>query len=180
METITQRFNAAIQNFMRSPAYATTRKLRARVFIDDFDPEIARLKILEIVEMAMRALERADVRRQEKAARADDSQMKFLGPGFAELFVSTGQRLPLKSGKKKAFDLMTGEELNESAEVYLEKAKQRASKDIEQDERRARYLKELAVAMAPYTETNPALTFRDFRELRASEGARKTRTAGEP
>lgn len=180
MQTITERFRAAIQNFMRSPEYASlNRKLRARVFIEDVEPETSRLILLDMTERAFRMEERRQVREGERAE--EDPQMKLLGPGFAELFVSVRERLPLRGGKKAVMDRMTPAQFRESASVIRSRGKKRAAEIVKKDERRAVYLTELAHAMSPYERTHRGLTFREYRQL-VSTGVpakERTRTAGE-
>lgn len=170
MQTINERFRAAILDFMHAPEYsACDSKTRARVFAEDYAPVIARHRLLDLIEMSFRAEERADVREAEKTAQAEDSQMRILGPGFAELFTSLHQRLPLKKGRRM-FDLMTEPEFRQSAAAFRTKGQTIAARNTEIHERRANYLDGLADAMAPHSKARPALTFRDYREL-VADGA---------
>lgn len=181
--TVAQQFKNAIQNWMHSPDYREKKgrnfgvKIRARVIIDDAEPKLARLFLLEATERICRALERAEERGGEEVGERDEAQLKLLGPGFAELFVSIRERLPLKSGRKKQFALMTATEFDESADAIWSQAKKGAAKNIEKAEQRAKYLHDLARQMRPHAASDPGLTFRDFAKLPAagSEASEQSR-----
>jgi hypothetical protein len=93
--------------------------------------------------------ERADVRAAEAAERAESPQLKFVAPGFAELFSGLQQRVPLKKGTMR-IERMTVTQLRESAAALRTRAKNRAEKTAHADERRAAWLDEMANEMSPH------------------------------
>lgn len=167
--TVSQRFKVAVQNFMRSPhdSGVFSGKTRARVFVEDAEPDLSRLFAVDNAERIMRAEDRAAMREAQESETREDPQMRLLGPGFAELFRSVRERLPLRKGKK-VLDLMNTSQLRESAVVIRSTAKKRADRSTEIHERRANYLEGLADAMSPYAQVRRGLTFREYRDLAAA------------
>lgn len=171
MQTIlAQQFKEAVNNWMRSPENSGkfSGKTRARMIIDEAEPKLARLFLLEYTERLCRGLERAVIRGQDTGGHEEEVQMRLLGPDFAALFVSVRERLPLKSGKKKQFALMTAAEIDESADAIWREAKKGAAQNIEKAEARATYLRELAREMRTEGSAARKLIFRDFAKLRTA------------
>jgi hypothetical protein len=168
--TIAQKFRDRISNFLHSPENLGkfTHSIRARVFIDEAEPNLARLFLLDQTERLFRLEERLAERKNEEHRVREDPQLRLLGPGFAELFGSVRERLPLKTGKRVILDLATVSQIRESAVVIRIQARKRATRNTERDERRAKYLEGLADAMSPYAQVHRKINFRDFRELAAA------------
>lgn len=165
--TIEQRFRSAVRNFIHSPKKAGNNRdaVRAKVFIEQEEPELARLFLLDQTERLMRIEERAAERASEAAVRADDPQMKLAGPGFAELFTGFSQRLPVKNGHKVQLRLMTVTQMRESAAELRARAKKRVEKSGAVEDRRAQWLDEMADQISPHAQAHRRLKFGDYLDL---------------
>lgn len=164
-----QRFRDAIRGYMRASGNhqvsgAKNAGLRSRKFVEEIEPDLARLFLLDFVERVMRAEEHSMHLGAEQAARAEDPQMRLLGPGFAELFRSIRQRLPLKHGTRM-LDRMTVSQLRESAMVLRAQSRQRAQKHAAAHSQRAEYLDGIADRMSPFAEVHRGLVVSDYLEL---------------
>jgi hypothetical protein len=113
--------------------------------------------------------------------RTMGAQMRFVAEGFAELFTSLRQRLPLKTGKL-TLGRMKVSQLRESATVLFDRARKRRQERTDADFRRAKFLEDEADAMSPYARAEHNLEYARFLELRASgvtvTEKERTRTAG--
>lgn len=164
---IAQRFRDAIRNAALSapPKESNpTSGARARVFIEETEPELSRAFLLDYVERAMRAAEREVVR--AAVDTAPDPQMKFVAPGFSELFRSPRQRLavgPGRSARRVPLEDMTIGQIRKSAEVFAKRAKNAPTLA----QRRADYLRKIAEEMSPYADAHYRLTYGHYLQLRA-------------
>ena len=170
--SMVQRFRSAIRGYMQASGNhqvsgARNSNLRARKFIEEIEPDLARIFLLDFVEGVMRTEERRMHLAAEQAARAEDPQMRLLGPGFAELFRSVRQRLPLKEGTRMLAH-MTVSDLRESAGVLRAQSRQRAQKHAAAHSQRAEYLEGIADRMSPYAEAHRGLKVDDYIELQAA------------
>jgi malonyl CoA-acyl carrier protein transacylase len=164
-DSLEQRVKNALVSFMRSKRYSEQRaEMRTAVFVDEYEPKLARLFLLDKIEGFIRQIERADVRAAEAAGRAESPQLRFAAPGFAELFSSLHQRMPLKRGTVR-LDRMTVGQLRESAAVLRAKARKRAEKTAHADERRAQWLEEMADAISPHAREHRKLEVGDYLDL---------------
>lgn len=170
--TIAQRFRDAVRNFVLSGGTDETRRSelssfsRARLFVEEVEPELSRAFLLDYTERAMRADERA-FREAAEQAEPDPPQMKFAGRDFAELFKSPRQRLPIQSGRqgrRVPLEQMTVTQIRRSAAIFAKRAKDAASLD----QRRARWLTKIAEDMLPIAKVHRGLTYGDYLLMRAS------------
>ncbi len=163
--TMEQRVKTALAAFVRSKQYSEQRaEMRTAVFCDEYEPRLARLFLLDKIETFIRQIERAEVRAAEAGERADSPQLRFAAPGFAELFSGLAQRLPLKKGTIR-IERMTVSQLRESAAVLRARAKKRAEKTANADERRARWLDDMADAISPHAQAHRKLQVGDYLAL---------------
>jgi hypothetical protein len=163
--TMEQRLRAAVETFMRSKDYSEQKaQLRTAFFVDSYEPRLARLFLLDKIEFFIRQFERAAVRAADIAGRAEDPQLQFAAPGFAELFSGMRQRLPLKKGTVR-IEHMTVSQLRESALVLRTRAKKRIERTAQADERRAQWLEGMADALSPFAREHRKLQVCDYLAL---------------
>ncbi len=170
--TVRQQLEAAIENFIRQSmasrsdgprASGRDDRARSAVFIDEAEPRLSRAFLLDAIEREMRAAERR-IERDAEPAPEDGRQMKFVAPGFAQLFTSVRQRLPLAAGRgSRTVELenMTVTQIRRAAAVLEQRAKRRG----ELDARRAEYLKRIADEMSPVSRTHYKLTYGHYLDL---------------
>jgi len=148
MLTVAERFKTAIRDYMRTPEYSSgNRKIRARVFTEDIEPELSRLRLLELAETVFRSEERAEV-------RAPENVYQMFLPGFSSL----DEKLPVKSGKVPLAKA-TVTTLEESLAIIRKKVSKHP--DITR-------IEALLEGMRPFAKENPGLVVERYCELRAA------------
>ncbi len=171
-QTIAQRFTDQCRVFLRSAAGSdkSTRKNRARVFIEDVEPRLASLFLMDQTESIFRKCERADEREARAAGLREDPQLRFAGIDFVDLFArGFAERLPVKGAHKIRLDAMTITQMRQAAAILRHRALTAAEKAKVADEARAAWLDRTAEEMSPYSPQRGArLTYAQYLELRSA------------
>ncbi len=171
-QTISQRFTDTCRVWLRSASGSdkSTRKNRARVFIEDVEPRLAGLFLMEQTEAIFRKCERAEEREARLAGIREDPQIRFAGADFADLFArGFAERLPVKGAHKIRLDAMTITQMRQSAAILRHRALSAAEKAKVADEARAAWLDRTAEEMSPYAPQRGArLTYAQYLELRTA------------